>query len=476
MDLSVKLPEPIVEPSAPWDDDRLDRKKMAGKLAELIRSQSEPFTVSITGNWGTGKTFFLKRWQHDLRNDGACVVYFNAWENDCYDDPLVVIIDQLNDIAKENDLQSIFEDVKKNVKAWVSLNIDSLVRKSTGIQLLLPESHQKVEYTNRKNTKVDVKKSLASLSEQLKEKQSGGNRQYPLVFIIDELDRCRPLFAIELLERIKHILDVIDIVFVFGINRIELSKSVQSIYGEIDSDSYLMRFFDMEFVLPCPDMNAFCGHLYTKYGLSKRQIALRGRGVQWDIFPIICSTMGLSLRDVEHCIRTVKFAIATKQWVSVPALLLILTVLKVKNRIIYQEFLQGECSGADVMNYINKSRSPNIRNISTRSVDCVFDIIELLLYAAHSYAIHRARRMEDIIPFQQLDMLVNESDDRDQLTHPETLANATIRAGKERIKTMIRMKNDLFEKDEYGEIILHDSTLEEMFELIELTNLPSSHY
>lgn len=116
MDLSVKLQEPNVEPSAPWADDRLDREKMAGKLKKLVRSQKEPFTVSINGGWGTGKTFFLKRWQYDLRNDGACVIYFNAWENDCYDDPLVVIIDQLSDIAKENDLQSIFEDIKKMLK------------------------------------------------------------------------------------------------------------------------------------------------------------------------------------------------------------------------------------------------------------------------------------------------------------------------------------------------------------------------
>ena len=72
------------------------------------------------------------------------------------------------------------------------------------------------------------------------------------MFIIDELDRCRPTFAIELLERVKHIFDVPNIVFVFGINRAELVKSLESIYGEIDAGTYLRRFFDMEFVLPEP--------------------------------------------------------------------------------------------------------------------------------------------------------------------------------------------------------------------------------
>ena len=58
----------------------------------------------------------------------------------------------------------------------------------------------------------------------------------PIVFIIDELDRCRPTFAIELLERVKHIFNQAHgIIFVFGINRTELTKSVRSVYGDIDA-------------------------------------------------------------------------------------------------------------------------------------------------------------------------------------------------------------------------------------------------
>ena len=79
----------------------------------------------------------------------------------------------------------------------------------------------------------------------------------PMVFIIDELDRCRPTFAIELLERVKHIFDVPNMVFAFGINRDELCSSLQSIYGNIDADVYLRRFFDMEFTLPQADSEKF---------------------------------------------------------------------------------------------------------------------------------------------------------------------------------------------------------------------------
>lgn len=479
MDLSVTLQKPDVESSDPWSDDILDRKKMAKKLTELIRCQSEPFAISITGSWGTGKTFFLKRWQKDLENNNACVVYFNAWEDDCYDDPLVVILEQLINIAEENKLSDIAKDVWKHVKILVPRNIDSVANKFTGLRISVPEDRQNINYKERRESRIQVKKLLAKLSKKVKEKE---NRQYPLVFIVDELDRCRPLFAIELLERVKHIFDVKGIVFVFGINRSELAKSIQSIYGNIDSDAYLMRFFDMDFALPFPNMSAFCKYLFFKYGLLKKekpeQPYRRNSDTRWgnffDAFPVISSVIGLSLRDVEYCTRIVKFA-ASSRAVVVPELLSILTVLKVKNRAIYQGFLQGGCSGADVMNYVNKLRSPNVGDIPAKTIDRAFDTIELLLYATHSFATQtHLESVEKSRPFEQLNLLDSGSIP-EELPHPEALANATLRAGKKRIEDMIYLKKTLFDWHSHDRVIVDDSTLGIMFELIELTNLPSEY-
>lgn len=479
MDLSDTLQKPDVESSDPWSDDILDRKKMAKKLTELIRCQSEPFTISITGSWGSGKTFFLKRWQKDLENNNACVVYFNAWEDDCYDDPLVVILEQLINIAEENKLLGIAKDVWEYVNILVRKNIDSVAYELTGIHTPAPEDRQNINYKERKKSRIQVKELLAKLSKKVREKE---NRKYPLVFIIDELDRCRPLFAIELLERVKHIFDVRGIVFVFGINRSELAKSIQSIYGNIDSGTYLMRFFDMDFALPFPNMDAFCKNLFVKYGLQKEedpeQSYRRNRDVYWDNFfddfPVICSVIGLSLRDVEYCTRIVKLAVSS-QTVVAPDLLSILTALKVKNRAIYLEFLQGKCSGADVMNYVNKLRSPNIGGIPARVIDRAFDTIELLLYATHSFATQtHLESVEKIRPFEQLDLLSSGSTP-EELPHPEALADATLRAGKERIEDMINLKKSLFDWHSHNRVIVNDSTLGSMFELIEMTNLSSEY-
>ncbi len=82
----------------------------------------------------------------------------------------------------------------------------------------------------------DLRETQRSLASDVREETG-----HPLVFIIDELDRCQPTIAIALLERVKHICDVPDVVFVFGVNRLELTRSVQSVYGAIDAGTYLRR-------------------------------------------------------------------------------------------------------------------------------------------------------------------------------------------------------------------------------------------
>ena len=76
--------------------------------------------------------------------------------------------------------------------------------------------------------------------------------------VIDELDRCRPSYAVELLEVVKHLFGVDRIVFVLAINRSELAHSVRALYGSgFDADNYLRRFFDVDFQLPEPGRRAF---------------------------------------------------------------------------------------------------------------------------------------------------------------------------------------------------------------------------
>lgn len=68
---------------------------------------------------------------------------------------------------------------------------------------------------------------------------------------VDELDRFRPNFAIELLEGSKHLFGINGVCFVVATNMAQLSESAKAIYGaNFDGYSYLKRFFNVEYALP----------------------------------------------------------------------------------------------------------------------------------------------------------------------------------------------------------------------------------
>ena len=148
-------------------------------------------------------------------------------------------------------------------------NALSLLTKTTGIVLPVegkePDQRDFLEeYLNQRATKDQLKEHLTEMSAAV-----AAETGQPMVIIIDELDRCRPTFAVELLERVKHLFDVPNLVFVFGINRDELCSSLQSIYGNINADVYLRRFFDMEFTLPEADSKKFSTHLVGRFKLAE---------------------------------------------------------------------------------------------------------------------------------------------------------------------------------------------------------------
>ncbi len=95
-------------------------------------------------------------------------------------------------------------------------------------------------------------------------------KERPLIVMIDELDRCRPSYAIELLEVAKHLFSVDHIVFVLAVNRSELAHSIRALYGsDFDAEGYLRRFFDVDFRLPEPDRKSFIDAMMDTQQIKK---------------------------------------------------------------------------------------------------------------------------------------------------------------------------------------------------------------
>ena len=360
----LKVVEQEPDPENPWVDDVLECKEVADRLTSIVRGQEQPFVISVDGRWGTGKTFLLKRWRQDLENQGWQAIYYNAWEDDFSDDPLLSITGRLSEHFDNSSwtetaraLVRLVPPLLDVVAPWVPFGQIWTWLRTTAKNFQKQSPPESVRrYNERRAITDDFKRGLTKLAAEVR-KDTG----YPLIFVVDELDRCRPTFAIELLERVKHIFDVPNIVFVFGINRSELVNSLKSIYGEIDADVYVRRFFDMPFVLPEPDGQLFCRHLALRFGLSEylQHLSASGDGPVWhrdvpaidDQLPNVLGNMGLSLRDLDYCVRLISLAMRDFSG-GHPLLFLVLVALKIKEPDLYQRFVERRARGAQVVDYL----------------------------------------------------------------------------------------------------------------------------
>ena len=391
----LKVDEPEVNTERPWEDDLLNRQEIAARLTNLVANQEAPLTVSLHGAWGTGKTFMLQRWQKDLETQDPPyrAIYFNAWEDDFCDDPLLAFIGQLSDHFKESGYQALARRVSDVAVPLIKENLNNFVKTRTGITLKVEQFKNRRKalvdnYNKERATKKELKEALKALSEEVA-RETG----HPLVFIVDELDRCRPTFAIELLERVKHIFDVPSIVFVFGLNRAELCKSLTSVYGEIDADVYLRRFFDFEFNLPEADGQRFGEHLIEKFQLRQAFQALReDSGIQvhtndYESFREVCpklwNSMNLSLRDIDYAVRLI--ALLTRNLeagnLSHPYLAALLIGFKFKRRELYDSMISGGYSTRQIILFLSNESLVDPTDIA---LNVHIDRIEGFLYCAES--------------------------------------------------------------------------------------------
>lgn len=244
--------------------DLLGRREDVDKFAAFLKGENCPVSVAVDGEWGSGKTFFVKQVAYRLDEDKVQIdpekcltVYYDAWENDNDFDPILSIVDCIKRAAtaaaavKDRDttkLKKIVADIFCAAKYFSS---DQTVQK---IAAFLDEMSARNTDTTINNcqavpTNTQIKEKLQELYNEII--PENGVR---LVIFIDELDRCRPDFAVRVLERIKHFISVDEdnrVRMVFSINKKQLEHTIKKHYGEgYDSRNYLNRFFDLVIAIP----------------------------------------------------------------------------------------------------------------------------------------------------------------------------------------------------------------------------------
>ena len=348
----------------------------------------------------------------------------------------------MSEYFKEGSLKTFTDKLAKIALPLMKKSIPGIVKVASGgiieIDLQQPSERNLLkEYLDQRASKDELKKHLRDLAGEVVEKTG-----HPLVFIIDELDRCRPTFAIELLERVKHIFDVPNMVFVFGINRDELCSSLQSIYGTIDADVYLRRFFDMEFTLPEVDSEKFGRNLMQRFGLGEffgdlsknanNRVHSEEFGVLVNYFPAVWGVLDLSLRDIDYCVRLIALAgrnLESRHFMH-PWLLGLLLPLKLKNLALYRQLTQGKCRAAKVIDHIDELSPPQARDENSLRV---LDMVEALLYGSElRYGDFRSTSPSAL---SQLRLLKSGND----LTHAEYLSKRTQKESSDRAGRLLEI-------------------------------------
>ncbi len=272
---------PTIDPKDGFtpDNDIFGYADFGERLANLVHAIDQPLTLLLDGPWGSGKSVFARQWAGHLRTKGAAVVEFNAFSSDHHEDAFVVLAAEIVRLAKEHlgteetQVHGVLQSAKKlgasllpvamrvaikagtlgvvdkdDVEAVKALAKDVGEEAGKAAERAISDRLQAADKDRAmvETFQCELKKIASAISENANE-----NNEYPLVFIIDELDRCRPPFALNVLERIKHFFSVPGVTFVLITNLDQLSGAVRGAYGQdTDGRLYLEKFYDLRVKLP----------------------------------------------------------------------------------------------------------------------------------------------------------------------------------------------------------------------------------
>ncbi|WP_231372712.1 P-loop NTPase fold protein [Aureivirga sp. CE67] len=271
----IKHNEIEIEKDNPFKNCKLNRQKYSDILTHIVNSNFSGFVLAVNNKWGTGKTTFIKMWEQDLKNNQFQTLYFNSWENDFENKPLTALMGELKTLTTEKNEEKFKSTLKKAsiltknvapilVKAIADKYIDTEVVKDALVGVTKGLSDV---FENDVNEYAKKKKSIQEFKINLSEFIANTNEGKPLVFIVDELDRCRPNYAVSILEQIKHFFSVPNVIFVLSIDKEQLGNAIRGVYGsdKIDADEYLRRFIDIEYSIPEPEPDLFYNYLYDYF-------------------------------------------------------------------------------------------------------------------------------------------------------------------------------------------------------------------
>jgi hypothetical protein len=376
--MKINPPKAIIGKEDPFEHTLFGRKEFAESLTSLLRNVEENLVIFVNAPWGEGKTTFAEMWRAQLNQRNLDVIYFDAFAADYFDDPFVSFSGEILELAdkKLSEGKGLIERQEfKQTAVEVGKRLTSLVAKvglraitfnavepahleelkeiAAGVSEIGADVIEKEieNYTTEKDALKKFKESLAKLASKVREEQ-----KFPLTIIVDELDRCRPDFALGLLERIKHLFDVKDVAFVLLVNRNQIENYIRTVYGSGDAEAYLLKFGNLFVDLPnqrhansnfqyVSGRKEFCLRLVGHFDISSRV----RNGHQVAIYmTVLANHFDLTLREIEKAFTSmaIYYSSITQEQSNNDFLTSLLSILKIKKPIIYQSLSKSKISAS----------------------------------------------------------------------------------------------------------------------------------
>lgn len=371
------------------ESDIFKRKPLFDQMKRLILNAPDSNLVfALDDIWGSGKTSFVKMLQSELflnHSDQIDVIYFDSFENDYQSDPFISISSELYALLKSKgaDVEYIASDILQAAKrigarvltggAKIALStatagiVNGHVLDAAG-QLITDSISGEIEsfVENKIKSMEQEKKSIVDFKLALEKIYIDTNRK--TLIIIDELDRARPDYSLELLEKIKHLFSVKGLVFLLVMNREQFEKGIAYRYGDINTNLYLNKFIHYWFTLPKISIHDLSNA--KKFGNTtivdyvqrllkvNKSLNISYNGPFAKLISFLIESNGCSLREAERCISTMMVVdnhskIANDQDIYYMTALALVCFLKVVNPPLLTQILKKESTPETLLKTLN---------------------------------------------------------------------------------------------------------------------------
>lgn len=294
------------------ENDELGRKVFADNILKIIEAwddqglqENKSLSISLDSPWGTGKSMFLSmiKGEIDKKHEKWKTAKYDAWSNDDCKDPFLPLAYCIGETY------AVYHEDSKEFREKAIKFLECLgtsVIKGVVWRLIGKETAEEVEsiikgvVEEKYNSYFDEYKAFQNAKKELIE---AIEKMVPddgkLVIFIDELDRCRPTFAIETLEYIKHYFNVKGVVFIFAVDLTQLAHSIKTVYGSgMDASGYLRRFFDLNIKIPEPEHELSLDYIKSKVVSMTRSKTNDMLEFYYSLF----TALNLALRDINKIV------------------------------------------------------------------------------------------------------------------------------------------------------------------------------